>query len=153
VSSSLAVLLEVKTTHSSAVLSLPLSQCFTPPLKSIPASFFPHAPCPPSWPVDPKSPSHPDTRTTHVSSVQDYICDSWCLSVHWPNMVGQFSWEGKTLEGRADPRRMSSESGRFSFRQECEVATCRWAGVIFWWGVCFFGKWTQSFLVGKEWTL
>ena len=48
-SSSLAVLLEVKTTHSSAVLSLHLSQCFTPPLKSIPASFFPHAPCPPSW--------------------------------------------------------------------------------------------------------
>ena len=47
--SSLAVLLEVKTTHSSAVLSLHLSQCFTPPLKSIPASFFPHAPCPPSW--------------------------------------------------------------------------------------------------------
>ena len=40
-SSSLAVLLEVKTTHSSAVLSLHLSQCFTPPLKSIPASFFP----------------------------------------------------------------------------------------------------------------
>ena len=48
-SSSLGVLLEVKTTHSSAVLSLHLSQCFTPPLKSIPASFFPHAPCPPSW--------------------------------------------------------------------------------------------------------
>jgi len=41
VSSSLAVLLEVKTTHSSAVRSLHLSQCFTPPLKSIPASFFP----------------------------------------------------------------------------------------------------------------
>ena len=32
--------------------------------------------------MDPKSPSHPDTRTTHVSSIQDYICDSWCLSVH-----------------------------------------------------------------------
>jgi len=45
VSSSLAVLLEVKTTRFSAVLSFHLSQCFTPPLKSIPASFFPHAPC------------------------------------------------------------------------------------------------------------
>jgi len=49
VSSSLPVLLEVKTTHSSAVRSLHLSQCFTPPLKSITASFCPHAPCPPSW--------------------------------------------------------------------------------------------------------
>ena len=49
VASSLAVLLEVKTTHSSTVLSLHSSQCFTPPLKSISASFFPHAPCPPSW--------------------------------------------------------------------------------------------------------
>jgi len=45
VSSSLAVLLEVKTTRFSAVLSFYLSQCFTPPLKSIPASFFHHAPC------------------------------------------------------------------------------------------------------------
>jgi len=27
-------------------------------------------------------PIHPDTRTTHVSSIQDYICDSWFLSVH-----------------------------------------------------------------------
>jgi len=26
-----------------------LFQCLTPPLKSIPASSFPHAPCPPSW--------------------------------------------------------------------------------------------------------
>ena len=32
--------------------------------------------------MDPKSPNHPDTRTTHVSSMQDYICDFWCLSVH-----------------------------------------------------------------------
>ena len=37
-------------------------------------------------------------------------------------MVGQFSQERKPLEGRADPKRMSSESGRFSFRQECEVS-------------------------------
>ena len=43
------LLLEVETTRSSAVLSLHLSQCFTPPLKSIPVSFFPHAPCPLSW--------------------------------------------------------------------------------------------------------
>jgi len=27
--------------------------------------------------MNPKSPSHPDTRTTHVSSIQDYICDSF----------------------------------------------------------------------------
>ena len=47
-SSNLAVLLEVKTTHSSAVRSLHLSQCFTPPLKSIPASFsFLTPPVPP----------------------------------------------------------------------------------------------------------
>jgi hypothetical protein len=29
--------------------SIHLSQCCTLPLKSIPASCFPHAPCPPSW--------------------------------------------------------------------------------------------------------
>jgi len=44
VNSSLAVLLEVKTTHSSAVLSLHLSQCFTPPLMN-PRTHI----CPYSW--------------------------------------------------------------------------------------------------------
>ena len=72
--------------------------------------------------MDPKSLSHPDTRTTHVSSIQDYICDSWCLSVQSPNVVGQFSQERKTLQGRADPRRMSSESGMFSCQQEGEAS-------------------------------
>jgi len=43
-------------------------------------------------------------------------------------MVGQFSQERKTLEGRADPRRISSESGRFSSRQECEVSMWLLAG-------------------------
>ena len=37
-------------------------------------------------------------------------------------MVKQFSWERKPLEGRVDPRHMSSESSRFSFQQECEVS-------------------------------
>ena len=37
-------------------------------------------------------------------------------------MVGQFSQERKPLEGRADPRRMSSESDRFRSRQECEAS-------------------------------
>jgi len=38
--------------------------------------------------------------------------------------VGQFSLERKTLEGRADPRRVGSESGSFSSQQECEAS--RW---------------------------
>ena len=51
---------------------------------------------------------------------------------------------------------MSSESGRFSFREECEVSM--WlltdGPVSLSDGVCaFFGKWTQSFLVRKEYTL
>ena len=37
--------------------------------------------------------------------------------------MGQFSLERKALEGRADPRHVSSESGRFSSRQECEAST------------------------------
>ena len=78
-SSSLAVLLEVKTTHSSAVLSLHLSQCFTPPLKSIPASFFPH---PLSPLMDPKSRSHLDTLTMHVSCIEDYICPIWRFGLY-----------------------------------------------------------------------
>jgi len=68
-------------------------------------------------------------------------------------MVGQFSQERKTLEGRADPRRMSSECGKFSFWQECEVSMWLLANglVSLSDGVCaFFGKWTQSFLVRKE---
>ena len=36
--------------------------------------------------------------------------------------MGQFCAERKPLEGRADPRRGSSESGRFSSRQECKAS-------------------------------
>jgi len=68
-------------------------------------------------------------------------------------MVGQFSWERKTLEERADPTRMSLESGRFSFWQECEVSMWLLADelVPFSDGVCaFLGNGPSSFLVGKE---
>ena len=52
-----------------------------------------------------------------------------------------------------DPRRISSESGRFSSWQECEASMWLLADgpVSLSDGVCaFFGKWTQSFSVGKE---
>ena len=68
-------------------------------------------------------------------------------------MVGQFSYDRKTLEGRADPRRMSSESARFSFRQECEVS--KWllgdGPVPLSDGVCaFLGNGLGLFCVRKE---
>ena len=68
-------------------------------------------------------------------------------------MVGQFSSERKTLEGRADPRRMSSESSRFSFRQECEVSMWLLADgpVSFSDGVCaFLGNGPSLFWLGKS---
>jgi len=103
--------------------------------------------------MDPKSPSHPDICTAHVSSFHDYICGSWCLSVHWPSMVGQFSYERKPLEGKADPRRVSSESDRFSSRQECEASI--WSlvdgPVSFSDGVCaFLGNGPSLFWLGKS---
>ena len=33
--------------------------------------------------MDSHSPSHPDTRTAHLTSIQAYICDSWSWYVHW----------------------------------------------------------------------
>ena len=68
-------------------------------------------------------------------------------------MVGQFSSERKTLEGRADPRRMSSESGGFSFRQECEVSMWLLADgpVSLSDGVCtFLGNGPSLFWLGKS---
>ena len=96
-SSSLSVLLEVKTTSSSVVLSLHLSQCFTPPLKSIPASFFPHTPCPPSW-----IPSLPTilTPVLHMCHLfkTTYATLGACLSID-PIWWGNFLWRGKPLKG------------------------------------------------------
>ena len=68
-------------------------------------------------------------------------------------MVGQFSQERKTLEGRADPRRMSLESVRFSFRQECEVSMWLLADgpVPFFDGLCsFLGNGPSLFWLGKS---
>ena len=68
-------------------------------------------------------------------------------------MLGQFSYERKTLEGRADPRRMSSESDRFSFRQECEVSMWLLADgpVPLSDGVCaFLGNGHSLFWLGKS---
>jgi len=64
-------------------------------------------------------------------------------------MVGQFSKERKTLEGRVDPRRISSESVRFSSRQECEASMWLLADglVSFSDGVCAF---CLCFLFRKE---
>ena len=96
-SSSLAVLLEVKTTHSSAVLSLHLSQCFTPPLKSIPASFFPHAPCPPSWIPSLPAILTPVLRMCHLFKTT-YATLGACLSTD-PIWWGNFLRRGKPLKG------------------------------------------------------
>ena len=68
-------------------------------------------------------------------------------------MVGQFSQERKTLEGRADPRRMSSESGRFSSRHECEASMWLLADglVSLSDGVCaFLGSGFSLFWLGKS---
>jgi len=97
VSSSLAVLLEVKTTHSSAVLSLHLSQCFTPPLKSIPVSFFPHAPCPPSWIPSLPAILTPVLRMCHLCRTT-YATLGACLSAD-PIWWGNFLRRGNPLKG------------------------------------------------------
>jgi len=94
---SLAVLLEVKTTHSSAVLILHLSQCFTPPLKSIPASFFPHTPCPPSWIPSLPVILTPVLRMCHLFRTT-YATRSACLSTD-PIWWGHFLRRGKSLKG------------------------------------------------------
>ena len=136
-SSSLAVLLEVKTTYSSAVLSFHLSQCFTPPLKSIPASFFPHTPCPPSW-----IPSLPTILTPVLRMCRlfktTYPALGACLSTD-PIWWGNFLMRGKSLKG-GRTRRISSESGRFSSRLECEASMWLLADglVPFSDGVCAF---------------
>ena len=98
VSSSLAVLLEVKTTHSSAVLSLHLSQCFfTLPLKSMLAFFFPHAPCPPSWIPSLPAILTPVLRMCHLFKTT-YATLGACLSTD-PIWWGNFLRRGKPLKG------------------------------------------------------
>ena len=97
-SSSLAVLLEVKTTHSSAVLSLHLSQCFfTLPLKSMLAFFFPHAPCPPSWIPSLPAILTPVLRRCHLFRTT-YATLGACLSTD-PIWWGNFLRRGKPLKG------------------------------------------------------
>ena len=149
-SSSLAVLLEVKTTYSSAVLSFHLSQCFTPPLRSIPASFFPHAPCPPSW-----VPSLPAILTPVLRMCRlfktTYQALGACLSTD-PIWWGNFLRRGKSLKG-GRTRRISSESGRFSSRLECEASMWLLADglVPFSDGVCaFWGNGPSLFWLGKS---
>jgi len=59
----------------------------------------------------------------------------------------------KPVEGRADPRRVSSESGRFSSQLECEASMWLLAdgSVSLSDGVCaFLGNGPSLFLVGKE---
>ena len=110
VSSSLAVLLEVKTTHSIAVLSFHLFQCFTPLLRSIPTSFFPHAPCPPSWIPSLSAILTPVLRMCRLfKTAYPALCA--CLSTD-PIWWGNFLRRGKSLKG-GRTRRISSESGRF----------------------------------------
>ena len=68
-------------------------------------------------------------------------------------MEEQFSKERKTLEGRADPRRVSSESGMFSSRLECKASMWLLADglVSFSDGVCaFLGNGLGLFFVRKE---
>ena len=67
--------------------------------------------------------------------------------------MGQFSQERKTLEGRADPTRMSSESDRFSSRQKGEASMWLLADgpVSFSDGVCaFLGNGPSLFWLGKN---
>jgi len=96
-SSSLAVLLEVKTTRSSAVPSVHLSQCFTPPLSSIPASFFPHPPCPPSWIPSLLAILTPVLSMCHLFTTT-YAVLGACLSSD-PVWWGNFLRRGKPLKG------------------------------------------------------
>ena len=149
-SSSLAVLLEVKTTRSSAVLSFHLSQCFTPPLRSIPTSFFPHAPCPPSWVPSLPAILTPVLRMCHLYQTT-YAVLGACLSTD-PIWWGNFLRRGKSLKG-GRTRRISSESGRFSSRLECEASMWLLADglVPFSDGVCaFLGNGPSLFWLGKS---
>ena len=97
VSSNLVVLLEVWTTHSSAVLSFHLSQCFAPSLKSIPASFFPHAPCPHSCVPSLPAILTPVLRMCHLFKTT-YATLGPCLSTD-PIWWGNFLRRGKPLKG------------------------------------------------------
>ena len=70
-------------------------------------------------------------------------------------MVGVIFLGEETPEGRADPRRISFESDRFSSRQECEASMWLLADtdglVSFSDGVCaFLGIGPSFFKVGKE---
>jgi len=69
-------------------------------------------------------------------------------------MVGQFSYERKPLEGRADPRRMSSESTGLVFgksvRRPCDYLPMGRFHFLTGCQCVFFEKWTQSFLVEKR---
>ena len=96
VTSSLAVLLENKTTRSSAVPTLHLSQRFTPLLKFIPASFVPHAPCPPSLILSLPTILTPVLRMCHLFE-GTYATLGACLST--PIWWGNFLWRGKPLKG------------------------------------------------------
>ena len=86
-----------ETTHSSAVRSLHLSQCFTPPLKSIPASFFPHSPCPPSWIPSLPAISTPVLRMCHLFKTT-YASRGACPFSD-PIWWGNFLRRGKPLKG------------------------------------------------------
>jgi len=101
VSSSLALLFEVKTINSSTVLSFLLSQCFTPPLRSIHTSCFPHAPCPPSWFSSLSSILTPVLRTCHLFKTTHATLGA-CLftdPIWWSNFLRR----GKPLKGGWTP--------------------------------------------------
>jgi len=115
--------------HPSAK-SIPSS--FHMPQKSIPASFFPHAPCPPSWIPSLPAILTPVLHACHLFKTA-YATLGTCLSTD-PTLRGNSLSRGnrfkggRTLgaprEGRVDPRRLSSESGRFSSWLECKA--CIW---------------------------
>ena len=58
--------------------------------------------------------------------------------------VARISWERRTLERSADPRRVSLESGRFSYQLDCESSMWLLADGL-WRSVCFLGSWTCVF--------
>jgi len=85
------------TTHTSAVLSLHLSQCFTPVLKPIPASFLHHIPCQPSWILSLPAILAPVLRMCHLFRTT-YATLGAGLSID-PIWWGNFLRRGNPLKG------------------------------------------------------
>ena len=90
-----------------------LSQWFTPPLRSIPASFFPQVPCPPSW-----IPSLPVILTPVLRMCHLFTCvvkrgKRWRPKTLWFFTLEKHVTKLMFRDGRSDingPERVSAQS-------------------------------------------